>query len=281
MKVDISLPPMGVLGLGHLGNLLGLKFSNVHGSWGTWHNKQPNKIILPTFQFDWNKKKSWYQIPETEVVLVLTIPPLMKSVEDEAKRLQLWCEWMQENLPQLKRLIYISTTGVYPKRNGFWREDSKFESDTNSGKLRLLTEDILSKFFNLNVIRPGGIYGNGRGIDVRLKSGKPIPVSFTPVHRIHVVDLVQIIIYLAKNPDSASCVNAVDLEAKPSCEVAEWLVENRDDLSQDMLSTSNVLSTEKNDSSERFISNQLLQNLGITLKYPTFREGMNIFDKNS
>jgi len=281
MKVDISLPPVGILGLGHLGNLLGLEFSSVSGSWGTWHNKQPKKIILPTFQFDWDKKKSWYQIPETEVILVLTIPPIIESLEGEAKRLHLWCEWMQKNRSQLKRLIYISTTGVYPKRNGIWRENSKFESDTNSGKLRLITEDILSKCFNLNIIRPGGIYGNGRGIDVRLKSGKPIPVSSTPVHRIHVSDLVQIIIFLAKNPNSASCINAVDLEPKPSCEVAQWLVENREDFSQEMLSTSNVLSSKKNNSPERHISNQLLKDLGIALKYPTFREGMDIFDKNS
>ena len=132
MEVDTSLPPMGILGLGHLGNLLRLESSNVPDSWGTWHKKQPNKIILPTFQFDWGKKESWHKIPEKEVILVLTIPPLKKSLEGEATRLHLWCEWMQNNRSQLKRIIYISTTGVYPKRNGIWMENSKFESDTNS-----------------------------------------------------------------------------------------------------------------------------------------------------
>ena len=47
-----------------------------------------------------------------------------------------------------------------------------------------------------------------------------------------------------------------------------------------MLSTSNVLSLERDASPERYISNQLLQNLGITLKYPTFREGIDLLAKN-
>ena len=237
MKFKISLPPIGILGLGHLGSLLGQEFSNVPESWGTWHKKNPKKIIFHNFKFEWENQKTWYKIPEKEVILVLTIPPLMDSLISESKHLHVWCTWMQRNRPQLKRLIYISTTGVYPKRNGLWQEDSKFESDTKSGKLRLLTEDILSKYFNLKVVRPGGIYGNGRGIDVRLKLGKPIPVSSTPVHRIHVKDLVQIIIYLVKNLESVSCVNAVDLEAKPSHEVAEWLVETQSGFSKDMLSS--------------------------------------------
>ena len=276
MKVDISLPPIGVLGLGHLGCILGFKYSDVPGSWGTWHNKHPKKITFPTFQFEWGKKLSWNQIPEKEVILVLTIPPLMKSIEEESKRLHKWCYWMQKYRPALKRMIYISTTGVYPKKSGYWQENSKFKPDTKSGKLRILTEKILAEYFSLNIVRPGGIYGNERGIDMRLKLGKPIPVSRTPVHRIHVIDLAQIVIYLSKNPKSASCLNVVDNEAKPSFEVAQWLVENHEDFSQKMLSTSNVLTPKKIDYPKRFISNQLLKKLGLTLKYPTFRDGMGI-----
>tara|TARA_B100000700_G_scaffold20383_1_gene19857 strand:- start:936 stop:1784 length:849 start_codon:yes stop_codon:yes gene_type:complete len=281
MKVDLSSPPIGVLGLGHLGSLLGLKYSNIYGSWGSWHKKPPKNLFLQNFKFEWGKKQSWKKIPEKEVTLILTIPPLMDSLEKESIRLYKWCDWMKKYRPKLKRIVYVSTTGVYPKKNGFWHEKLKCEPDTNSGKLRLLTEKILSEYFSVNIVRSGGIYGYGRGIDVRLKSGKPIPVSRTPVHRIHVYDLSQIIIFIVKNPESASCINAVDFEAKPSFEVAQWIVENCSGFSKKMLSISKDLSPRKKELTERFISNKLLIEMGIKLRYPTFREGIKDIIKKS
>jgi len=266
-----ALPQVGIIGLGFLGQILAREFSTVPDSWGAWHETPPPEQALYVFSFDWSLKKTWSALPETPVTLVMTIPPLLKNPDTEAERLRLWGKWMNHNRPELKRMIYISSTGVYPKHNGIWSEDSDFEADTNSGKLRLVTENILSQYFSLLVVRPGGIYGYGRGIDVRLKSGKPIPVSNTPVHRIHVKDLARIICHLVDNPDTLNCVNAVDLEAKPSWEVAKWLIENRIDLTEEMLpdATDYLPGTP-----QRIISNQRLLELGITLCYPTFREGM-------
>ena len=213
-------------------------------------------------------------MPEVPETLVLTIPPILNDPEAEKVRLNQWGKWMNKNRPNIKRMIYISSTGVYPKRNGLWQEDSEFEPDTNSGKLRLITETTLGSFFKLHVVRPGGIYGNGRGIDVRLQSGKHITVSGTPVHRIHVNDLAGIVFHLLKNPESASCINAVDFDPKPSWKVAHWLIQNREDLSADMLQDIPDSSESIPGNSERLISNQCLIELGITLCYPTFREGM-------
>jgi len=268
---NAAFTPVGILGLGFLGQILAREFSAVTESWGTWHLTPPPEPILSNFSFDWANENNWSALPETAATLVLTIPPLLKNPETEAERLHLWGKWMSHNRPELKRMIYISTTGVYPNCNGIWSEDSEFEADTNSGKFRLLTEKILSQYFSLQVVRPGGIYGYGRGIDVRLKSGKLIPVSNTPVHRIHVKDLARIICHLVDNPDAPRCVNAVDLESKPSWEVARWLVENRDDLTEGMLPDAADCFP---GTPQRIISNQRLLELGITLCHPTFREGM-------
>ena len=276
-----SEPPIGILGLGFLGQGLAREFSAVPESWATWRRNPPPEPALPVFPFDWNKENSWSALPETAVTLVLTIPPQLDSPETEAKRLHFWGKWMERNRPELKRLIYISSTGVYPKRNGLWREESEFDAYTNSGKLRLVTEKILLQYFNLHVVRPGGIYGAGRGIDVRLKSGKPIPASNAPVHRIHVEDLTRIIRHLVEHPESAHCVNVVDLEAKPSWEVAQWLVENRDGFSPQMLSALDDSPSLGQAPAERFISNQCMLDLGITLNFPTFREGMGLLSGNS
>ena len=274
MTSSVSVFPIGILGLGFLGKILASDFADIKDSWGTWHKNPPPESALKAFSFDWSSEKSWATIPEFPETLVLTIPPMLNDPEAEKFRLNQWGEWMNKNRPNIKRMIYISSTGVYPKSKGLWHEESKFEPDTNSGRLRLITEKTLGHFFVLHVVRPGGIYGKGRGIDVRLKSGKHIPVSGTPVHRIHVKDLAGIVFHLIKNPGSTRCVNAVDFDPKPSWEVAHWLVQNRDDLTEDMLQ--NILDTSASVTvnAERFVSNQYLINLGINLSFPTFREGM-------
>ena len=269
-----SVSPIGILGLGFLGKILASDFADIHKSWGTWNKNPPPESALKAFPFDWSSETSWTALPEVPETLVLTIPPMLTEPEEEKVRLNQWGEWMSKNRPNIKRMIYISSTGVYPKRNGIWQEDSEFEPDTNSGKLRLITEKMLGRFFKLHVVRPGGIYGNERGIDVRLKSGNNIPVSGTPVHRIHVKDLAGIVFHLLKNPKSARCVNAVDFDPKPSWRVARWLVQNREDLSEDMLQDIPDSSASVPGNAQRLISNQSLIELGITLNYPTFREGM-------
>jgi len=274
MTKSVSVNPIGILGLGFLGKILASDFADIQESWGTWHKNPPPESALKVFPFDWSSETSWTALPKFPETLVLTIPPMLNDPEAEKVRLNLWGEWMNKNRPNIKRMIYISSTGVYPKRNGLWHEDSEFEPDTNSGKLRLITEKTLGSFFKLHVVRPGGIYGNGRGIDVRLKSGKHIPVSGTPVHRIHVKDLAGIVFHLLKCPESARCVNAVDFDPKPSWKVAHWLVQNREDLSEDMLQDIPDSSASVPGNAERLISNQCLIGLGITLSYPTFREGM-------
>tara|TARA_B100001123_G_scaffold427824_1_gene543887 strand:- start:147 stop:1004 length:858 start_codon:yes stop_codon:yes gene_type:complete len=274
MKTSVSVSPIGILGLGFLGKILASDFADIKQSWGTWNNNPPPESELKVFPFDWSRETAWTSLPEFPENLILTIPPILNDPEAEKVRLNQWGEWMNKNRPNIKRMIYISSTGVYPKRNGLWHEDSGFEPDTNSGKLRLITEKTLGSFFKLQVVRPGGIYGNGRGIDLRLKSGKHIPVSGTPVHRIHVKDLAGIVFHLQNNPESARCVNAVDFDPKPSWEVAHWLIQNREDLSEDMLQDIPDSSASVPGNSERLISNQRLIELGITLNFPTFREGM-------
>ena len=274
MTTSVSVSPIGILGLGFLGKILASDFADIQQSWGTWHKTPPPESALKVFPFAWSRETSWTALPEFPETLVLTIPPLLNDPEAEKARLYQWGEWMNKNRPNIKRMIYISSTGVYPKRNGLWHENSEFEPDTNSGKLRLITEKTLGSCFKLHVVRPGGIYGYGRGIDVRLKSGKNIPVSGTPVHRIHVKDLAGIVFHLLKNPESARCVNAVDFDPKPSWKVAHWLIQNREDLSEDMLQDIPDSSTSVPGNAERLISNQCFIKLGITLSYPTFREGM-------
>ncbi len=269
--------PIGILGMGFLGKILALKFVEVTGSWGTWHDQHISRTgKFNIFNFDWQDKNTWNNLPEDPVNLILTIPPLIDNPDtiEESERLRKWGVWMLKNRPLQRRLIYISSTGVYPKQNGVWCEKSKFEPDRITAKLRMMTEKILSQYFQLHVIRPGGIYGEGRNVAVRLKKGKKIALNSTPVHRIHVEDLANIIEYVVENSDAPTCINAVDLEAKPTWEVARWLAENGNEIRENMLPKLPDSFFTIPGTPERYISNERLLSLKIPFQYPTFREGM-------
>jgi len=139
MTKSVSVSPSGILGMGFLGKIIASDFTDTQKSWGTWNKKPPPESALKVFPFDWSSETSWTALPEFPENLVLTIPPMLNNPEAEKVRLNQWGEWMNKNRPNIKRMIYISSTGVYPKRNGLWHEDSKFEPETNSGKLRLVT----------------------------------------------------------------------------------------------------------------------------------------------
>ena len=261
---------IGILGLGFLGKALAALRFWEEGSWGSWHSSPISSCPLEQFHFDWEGVSSWSGIPEKSAVMILTIPPPKVELERLKDHLGEWKEWMQKNRPMLRRLVLISTTGVYPKKAGTWSEDAQFEPDSESGIRRLLVEQELSEGFQLQVIRPGGIYGPGRNLLERLKNGKSIPETGTPTHRIHVHDLARITRHCIQNPH-IQLINAVDDEPCPSREVVQWLLENHPEAKT--LKMDYPPKPEK-PLLQRRISKSRLEGLGIGLEYPSFREGM-------
>ena len=62
---NAAFPPVGILGLGFLGQILAREFSAVPESWGTWHLTPPQEPILSNFSFDWANENNWSALPET------------------------------------------------------------------------------------------------------------------------------------------------------------------------------------------------------------------------
>ena len=269
-----NLPKIGVLGLGFLGKTLLREHAFSPDSWGTWRERRVAGLALAQHCFDWDNPESFHQLPNDNAVLVLTIPPVEKNLEDEALRLQAWGAWMQQNRPQQQRLIYISTTGVYSWHERLWNEDMPLSPDAPSGQLRLKTEQVLCEFFKVQVLRPGGIYGPGRNLVERLKVGKGIPATPGLTHRIHVCDLAGIVVWLVQHPEGPGCVNAVDQEARPSWEVAEWLVQHHPKLTPEMLPERPESLSPGNVPKRRIDNQRLLREMRYELRFPTFREGL-------
>lgn len=269
---------VGILGMGYLGQFLWPLLSDFPESWGTHFQSTPaQQDHFQHFLFQWDDEQTWRHLPKRPSTLVLTIPPILKTPEAEEQRLHIWGQWMNRFRPKLEKMVYISSTGVYPKQNGLWKEHDVFEPDQLSGQLRLMTERVLQTYFDLKVVRPGGIYGPDRHLVQRVQLNKPINLSLKPIHRIHVQDLAQIVLRLINSKTSIACLNAVDQEARPSIDILKWLT------SQKGVSLPEFLINQINQNPEmerqpsitqRFISNErLLQELAYAFQFPTFREG--------
>ena len=274
---------IGVLGFGYLGKMLHQQFAWSENSWATIHksNTADRNFLIPsnTIFFEWDQPTTWLNLPHTDHPVLITIPPVLQERNLEKTRLIHWCEWMKDNRPAVKTIIYISSTGVYQDEAELWTEQMIIAPDTEKGWLRLDAETVLGKFFETRVIRAGAIYGPGRHIGLRVLNGQVIPQGQRPVHRIHVTDLARIVEIALSDASFPSIVNAVDLDPASSETAVNWLFQqgfSGFDQKQKIIFKEGYYSRKQQSlAQERFISNDLLVNkLKFRFQYPTYKEGL-------
>ena len=273
---------VGILGLGYLGMELCSLGKWPENFWVTGSADLACQKFNPQvqfFNFRWEDPATWQNLPDLSMTLIITIPPLLDLVEEEKQRLQVWCTWMKRKRKGIGKIVYVSTTGVYPNQPGIWQENSTVKPDSVKGELRLVTEQVLNDFFETKVIRSGAIYGKGRNVGERLIQHKPVPNGLQPIHRIHVHDLVRISRLAVDQQEFPGIVNAVDLKPATSRAVANWLLEQSffSDRKITTVHSQKDFETRKFDLSEpnRKISNQLLINTcQFAFSFPTYQEGL-------
>jgi nucleoside-diphosphate-sugar epimerase len=93
-----------------------------------------------------------------------------------------------------RRVVYVSTTGVYGGRRGPIDESTPVDPAEPRARERLAAEQCY-RDVGATIVRAAGIYGHGRGLHVRLQSGTfRIPGDGAGVvSRIHVADLARLI----------------------------------------------------------------------------------------
>lgn len=119
------------------------------------------------------------------------------------------------------RLVYISSTGVYPPAGGNWVDESwPVEPTTRTGRARAAAEAALPA--DAISLRAAGIYGPGRGLLERIRAGtyRVIGDGTSVVSRIHVVDLVDAIIRAGATTFAGPC-NVSDDDPAPIGAVAD------------------------------------------------------------
>jgi nucleoside-diphosphate-sugar epimerase len=95
---------------------------------------------------------------------------------------------------QIKKVIYISSTGVYGDHNAEVNEVSDPQPDSESGRLLFEAEKLFQKerAFKTAIIRFAGLVGPGRNPGRFFAGKKDIPNGMAPVNLIHLDDCVGI-----------------------------------------------------------------------------------------
>lgn len=183
---------------------------------------------------------------------------------------------------ELQWFGYLSTTGVYGDTQGAWVDETAAVNPQNQrSQHRVEAESAcLNSKLPSHIFRLPGIYGPGRSIFDRLRAGTARRID-RPGHvfsRIHVEDIVRTLWTSMQQPNPNSIYNVADDEPT---EPSNLIVEAAHLLS---ISPPESVPFEQANMSPmgasfwsecRRVANQKIKTeLGVTLKYPTYREGL-------
>lgn len=186
----------------------------------------------------------------------------------------------------LKWVGYLSTVGVYGNHDGEWVDET---SETRPGSDRSLwrkkTEDQwlqLHKDYGLpvHIFRLPGIYGPGRGPLEKLKAGtaRRINKPGQVFNRAHVEDIVTVLEASCQQPNPGAIYNIADDEPAPPQDVLAYAAELLLVKTPSLINFEDAIMSGMAKSfytdNKRVSNKRIKEELGIKLKYPTYREGM-------
>ena len=272
-----------IIGLGYVGRhlLAALK------GWGLATLSRSSASSLPGVDHRVGDLDQPDQLPRldcSDKTLFYLAPPPTTGVTDP--RLKALLKHIAQEPPA--RMIYISTTGVYGDCGGAWVDEQQpTNPSTDRARRRLDAEVSLSTFCQthdvpLVILRVAGIYGPGRLPLARLRAGKPIlALEESPYsNRIHVADLVQVLVATAADEAPTGIFNVSDGHPTSMgdyfCRVAAAVglpqpptisrVEMGGQLTPEMQSYMNE--------SRRLDNGRIREELGITLRYSELEDGL-------
>ena len=189
--------------------------------------------------------------------------------------------------PHLKVIVYLSTVGVYGDRAGAWvDETTQPDPDSTRACGRLAAEHGWLEFgkrrgIPVAVLRLAGIYGPGRNALTQVARGdaRRIVKAGQVFNRIHVDDIAQAI-DAALTLRASGIFNIADDEPSPPGEplafAAQLLgIPPPPEIAFDQAeATMSPLAKSFWQECRRVNNNKLKRELGVTLRYPTYREGL-------
>ena len=185
----------------------------------------------------------------------------------------------------IRRIVYLSTLGVYGDAAGGWvDETTPVDPAASRGEARVAAENEWLALSNaarrVFVLRLAGIYGPGRNAIANLRDGtaRRIVKPGQVFNRIHVEDIARAIAACMSTQHVGGVFNVCDDEPAPpqdvvTCAAQILGVAPPPEIPFEQASFSPMAASFWT-SSKRVSNRKLRQELGVELAYPTYREGL-------
>jgi nucleoside-diphosphate-sugar epimerase len=269
-----------IFGCGYLGERVGRRWLDAgHTVWVTTRHAESvprlEQLGFRPVVCDILNPHTLHDFPDADGVLYAIAPD--RRAGDDPR--QVYVNGLSNVLARLRsgtcrRFVYVSSTSVYGQRDGSWvDENSPTEPGLDSGRMILQAEEQLWARPDLRpvILRFGGIYGPGRMIRVEgLARGEPItgePDRW--LNLIHVEDGVAAVLAAEDRGTPGEIYNVCDGTPVLRRGFYGYLTE--------LLHAPEprfVVGVDDQRTNRRVRNRRMLDELGVQLAYPSFREGL-------
>jgi nucleoside-diphosphate-sugar epimerase len=208
-----------------------------------------------------------------------------KGGEEEYRRVFLQgthnlIEWLAPT--SLKKFVYTSSTSVYGQADGsLVKESSPTEPSSSTSRLLIETEKLLieaaaTRGFPAVILRVAGIYGPERGhlfLQYLRDEARIAGKGERFINMIHRDDLVNVIIAVLKSGRAGEIYNATDDEPVAQIHFFRWLSETLGKWMPPFATEEENAARKRGLTNKKVSNRKLKMELGVALKYPTFRQG--------
>ena len=190
------------------------------------------------------------------------------------------------SLPNLEWVGYLSSTCVYGDRDGDWVDEySELRPSTIRGSRRTKAEEQWRSMRRLNnlpvhVFRLSGIYGPGRSALDSVHAGiaRRIDKPGQVFGRVHVADIVQVLMASIAQRNAGAVYNICDDNPAPAHEVIAYACEILGKEAPPLVAIEDAnlppMALSFYSDNKRVRNERIKQELGVTLKYPDYRSGI-------
>jgi nucleoside-diphosphate-sugar epimerase len=178
---------------------------------------------------------------------------------------------------------YLSTTGVYGNFDGAWvDETTPLNPTTRRGQLRKAAEENWLSMPDLpvHVFRLAGIYGPDRGPFSKVRNGtaRRVIKENQVFSRTHVQDIAQVVLASIARPNPGAAYNVCDNDPAPPQDVIAHAAELLGMPVPPAIAFEDADFTPMARSfyaeNKKVRTDRIKDDLGVTLKYPSYREGL-------
>jgi nucleoside-diphosphate-sugar epimerase len=185
-------------------------------------------------------------------------------------------------------LGYLSTTGVYGDHGGDWVDETTPPNPSLPRSVERLAAERAWQAMGreagaaVDIFRLPGIYGPGRSAIDQVKAGtaRRIDKPGQVFSRIHVEDIATAVLAAITRPSPGAIYNVADDEAAPTADVVAYACELLALPVPPLVPWAEIAPTLSAMARSFYAENRRVRNdrikreLGVTLRYPTYREGL-------